>query len=59
MDFNTIAYEDINGYLNIFYDGQTTKISNDKVNSFELSNDILKYTTGLNEIHFFSKGKIF
>ncbi len=59
MDGNTIAYKDRDGYLKVFYEGQIQKVSEEKINSFELSGNILRFTTGLDYVIFFSKGKVY
>ena len=57
-DFNSFAYRDRIDILKVFYDGELQQISNEKVNSFELTRNVLKFNTGLNNLHFFCKGKI-
>ena len=56
---NLLAYKDKEGYLHVFYDGQVQKITREKVDAVELSGNTLKFYTGLNEVHFFSEGKLY
>ena len=58
-DFNSLAYKDRDGYLKVFYDGETQRVSQEKINSFELSRNVVKFNTGLDDLHFFSKGKTY
>lgn len=58
-DFNSVAYIDRYGYLKLFCDGQTTQVSNIRINSYTLTNNVLMYRTGLNDIHFYMNGKTY
>ncbi len=56
-DLNTIAYIDRNGYLQALYNGKKQKISQEKVNMFELTGNVLKYNSGISDFRFFVNGK--
>ncbi len=58
LDYNTVAYIDRTNYLQALYNGKQQRVSEEKVNSFELSGDVLKYNSGLSDTKFFLKGKI-
>jgi hypothetical protein len=59
VDYSTVAYVDRDGYLKVFQDGLQQKVSEEKINSFELSRNILRFTTGLDQNNFFSRGKTY
>ncbi len=56
-DYNTVAYIDRSGYLQALYGGKQQKISEEKITSFELSGNVLKYNSGMSDIKFFVNGK--
>jgi hypothetical protein len=56
-DYNTVAYIDRSGYLQALYNGKQQKISDEKITSFELSGNVLKYNSGMSDIKFFLNGK--
>lgn len=56
-DYNTVAYIDRRGYLQALYYGKQQKISEERITSFELNGNVLKYSTGMSEIRFFLNGK--
>jgi hypothetical protein len=58
LDYNTVGYIDRSGYLQALYNGKQQKISEEKVTSFELTGDVLKYNSGVSDVKFFLKGKI-
>jgi hypothetical protein len=58
LDYNTVAYIDRSNYLQALYNGKQQRISEEKINSFELTGDVLKYNAGLSDVKFFLKGKI-
>ena len=56
-DFTTVAYIDRRGYLQALYNGQQTRISDERITSFELTGNVLKYSSGMSDIKFFLIGK--
>lgn len=56
-DYNTVAYIDRSGYLQALYYGKQQRISEEKVNTFELTGDVLKYNSGVSDFKFFIKGQ--
>ncbi len=56
-DLNTIAYIDRSGYLQALYNGKQQKISEEKITSFELTGNVLKYNSGVSDVKFFVNGK--
>ena len=56
-DYNTVAYIDRSGYLQALYYGKQQRISEEKVNSFELTGDVIKYNSGVSDFKFFIKGQ--
>jgi len=56
-DYNTVAYIDRSGYLQALYYGNQQKISEEKIKSFELTGDVLKYNSGVSDFKFYIKGK--
>ena len=56
-DYNTVAYIDRSGYLQALYNGKQQRISEEKVTTFELTGDVLKYNSGVSDFKFFIKGK--
>ncbi|MBI4945700.1 MAG: hypothetical protein HY840_04785 [Bacteroidetes bacterium] len=58
-DFNTLVYQDSEGYLNTFSDGKIQKVCNEKVASWDLFGNTIKFINSMNEVHFFVAGNIF
>jgi hypothetical protein len=58
LDYNTVAYMDRSNYLQALYNGKQQKISEEKISSFQLTGDVLKYNSGTSDVKFFLKGKI-
>ena len=58
LDFNTIAYIDRISYLKAVYEGKQQRISEEKITTFELTGNVLKYSYGMSEVKFFLRGKI-
>ena len=59
IDLSTLAYKDAQGFLNIFYDGKTDRVSNEKINLYQLTGNTLKFSNSLNESHFFVNGIVY
>jgi hypothetical protein len=57
MDFNSIAYMDRYGKLHFFSDGAIRDVSNAIVNSFQLTRNVLMYSTDLEQMHFYCNGR--
>lgn len=57
LDYNTVAYMDRNNYLQALYYGKQQRISEEKITTFELTGDVLKYTSGMSDTRFFLNGK--
>ncbi len=56
VDFSTLAYEDSEGFVNVFSEGKMQKVVEDKVVSWDLSGNTIKYVNSMNETHFFITG---
>ncbi|HSH66683.1 MAG TPA: hypothetical protein VLB84_13040, partial [Bacteroidia bacterium] len=56
-DYNTIGYIDRSGYLQALYKGKQQRVSEEKVTSFELTGNVLKYSSGMSDVKFFLNGK--
>ena len=59
MSLNTLAYLDTQGHLNVFYDGKTGSVNNEKINVFQLTGNTIKFSNSMNESHFFGNGQLF
>jgi hypothetical protein len=57
LDFNSIAYKDPNNKVRLFSDGVLKDVSNSIVNTFQLTRNVLMYSTDLDDMHFFCNGK--
>ena len=58
-DFNTLVYEDSEGFLNAFSEGKQQRVCNEKVGSWDISGNTIKYTNSMNEVHFYITGNNF
>ncbi len=59
IDKNTFVYQDTQGFPNVFSDGKTAQVYNEKINVYDLSGNTLKYTNSMNETRFFVNGKTY
>jgi len=58
-DQSSVAYIDDMGSLKLFQDGKTQTLTYEKVISYDLNGNVLKYVTGNNNCNVFYKGKIY
>jgi hypothetical protein len=58
-DYNSVGYIDAYGYLKLFSEGRTYEVSPFKLSKFVLTQNVLRYNLGLNDIHFFLNGKTY
>jgi len=58
-DFNTLVYEDSEGFLNAFSEGKAQRVCNEKIASWDLSGNTIKFVNSMNEVHFFITGTVF
>jgi len=57
LDFNSIAYIDRFNKIRLFSDGEVKDVSNSIVNTFQLTRNVLMYSTDLESMHFYCNGK--
>ncbi|MFI5150059.1 MAG: hypothetical protein ACHQRM_10025 [Bacteroidia bacterium] len=57
LDFNSIAYKDRFNKLRFFSEGNYQDVSNSIINSYQLTRNVLMYSTDVDEYHFFCNGK--
>lgn len=58
-DEDLLAYLDISGNLKAYYNGEVTKVSSERIKSFNVMGNVLMFTFG-NKIHkFFYKNKVY
>ncbi len=57
MDYNSLAYIDSFNKIRLFSDGAIKDVSGSIVNSFQLTRNVLMYSTDLESMHFYCNGK--
>lgn len=59
LDFNSMVYIGRQGYLNVFSDGKTQQVTNQKGVKYDLFGDVVRYVNSMNETKFLVGGKTY
>ena len=57
MDYNSIAYKDRDNHIHLFSEGSIKDVSNQIINTYNLTRNVLMYSTDLESMHFYCNGK--
>jgi hypothetical protein len=57
IDYNGVAYKDKANHLRFFSDGTIKDVTSRIVNTYQLTRNVLMYSTDMDDMHFFSNGK--
>jgi len=57
LDFNSIAYKDRFNHIRFFSEGSFRDVSNQIINTYQLTRNVLMYQTDIESMHFYCNGK--